>query len=199
MKCNSRYARSILLVLLAASAKSSSAASHDDAVMQADHSLIAALSSSDSKSAAKLLDADFSWTDEQGQTRDKQATLNEFGAFATENKTDSVDSHFCGQFGFVYGTHHGARFVRIWVKHQKGWQLFVNVDTPLPDEPRPGTSSREAQGSGADCDNHCRALPFKPLTSERKILAGWQKFKVDERLFDADIQGVKITGYFNLG
>jgi len=191
-----RLALSILLVL-AASAKPSSAAPHEDAVMQADHSLIAALGSSDSKSAAKLLDSDFAWTDEQGQTRDKRATLNEFEAFADENKTDSVDAHFCGQFGFVYGTHHGARFVRIWVKREKGWQLFVNVDTPVAAKPQPTTSSREVQGSGADCDSRCRTLPFKPIAPDKKIVAGWPQSKAFHPHSDAGNWATQIAERFD--
>lgn len=176
MKSNLRCAVSILLVLLAVYARSTYAA-HDDAVMQADRSLIAALKSSDSKSTARLLDADFAWTDEEGRTRDKQATLQEFKAFIAENKNDSVDSHFCGQFGFVYGAHHGARFVRIWVKHEKGWQLFMNVDTPVSAEPQPAASRRESQRTDAECDSRCRILAerlkFKIVESDSLDKGRW--------------------------
>jgi hypothetical protein len=168
MKENWRYALSVLLFLLAAHARSSFAAPHDDAVMQADHSLIAALSSSDGKSAAKLLDAEFAWTDEQGRTRDKPSTLDDFAAFAAATRDDSVGSHFCGKLGFVYGTHHGARFVRIWVQRPKGWQLFVDLETPASAEPQSGSSSTENHNSAGDCDNHCRTLPFKPITAPAK-------------------------------
>lgn len=197
MKKDWRYALPVLLVILAVHAKPAFAAPHDDAVMQADHTLIAALNSSDSKSAAKLLDLDFAWTDERGRTRDKPKTLSDFDAFAAANKDDAVDSHFYGKLGFVYGTHHGARFVRIWVQRPKGWQLFVDLDTPMAAEPRPGTANRGNQSSAGDCDNPCRTLPFKPENpTDKEVLAEWQKAKVDEWHPNADDWATHIADEF---
>ena len=185
-----------LLVALTIPMTTFADASGQDFILQVDHSLAEALQKSDPKAVAGLLDADFAWTDAQGSTHDKAATLKDLSKFAVDNTRDSGKSYFYGELGLVYGTHHDDRFVRVWVKRPGGWRLFVDLDTPTAREPRPEGAARR-NGSNADCDNPCRTLPFKPTTAaDKAVLAEWQKTKVDEWHPNADDWATHIADEF---
>src|ERR1700686_1654769 len=102
------------------------------AVLQADHSLVAALGKADKSATGKLLDADFVWTDADGKSLKKAEVLSNLPAYAADNQGDeNVQTHFYGEVETVLGAHHDARFLRIWVKRPAGWREFVELDTPI--------------------------------------------------------------------
>jgi hypothetical protein len=188
-----------LSCLLISSGFRANAGSDDQAAIQVDFSLTDALRKADVKSASTLLDANFAWTDAEGNSRNKNATLKAISAFATDNRDDeSVKSYFYGQLGLVYGAHHDGRFVRIWVNRPKGWQLFVDLDTPNAPDARPAALATTTNGGSAgDCDNPCTTLPYKPTTAvDKAVLAEWQKAKVDEWHPDADDWPIHIADEF---
>lgn len=152
----------------------------EQAVLQADKSLLSALGKADKAAASKLLDADFVWTDVDGKSLKKAEVLAALPAFATDNQGDTdVQSHFYGQVETVFGVHHNARFLRIWVKRPAGWREFVELDTTIA--PKGGTASVVAAAGQGDCENPCRTVPYKPKTAmDKAILASWQKTKVEE-------------------
>ena len=69
-----------------------SARSEDQSVIQAERSLAGALKDPEGTSAAELLDSDLAWTDAEGQTRDKAATVKNLSKFAADNWGDSGKS-----------------------------------------------------------------------------------------------------------
>ena len=175
----------VLAALAAVSPAFSSAApsaDNDSVVLRSDRSLSRALAKPDKAAVGALLDSMFAWTDSDGKTRTKSETLQDLAAFSSDNAADAdVKSHFYGQLAFVYGIHHDARFVRIWVLRPAGWRMFVDLDTPVPSEHRPAALPRANDGATGDCDNPCRTLPYKPMTAaDKAVLAEWQKTKVDE-------------------
>jgi len=158
-------------------------AAADDAeqgALQADHSLLYALGKADKTATGKLLDADFVWTDTDGKSLKKAEVLDSLPSFATDNQGDeNVQTHFYGQVETVLGTHHNARFLRIWVKRPAGWREFVELDTPISTMTAP--ASVEAAAGQGDCENPCRTVPYKPTTAmDKAILADWQKTKMEE-------------------
>jgi len=159
-------------------------AAADDAgqeAVQADHALLSALGKSDKAAVGKLLDADFVWTDGDGKSMKKAEVLDGLSAYATDNQgEDEVQTHFYAQLETVLGSHHGARFVRVWVKRPAGWREFLELDTPISAQggQRGGIETGAGQG---DCDNPCRTLPYTPKTAmDKAIVADWQKTKVEE-------------------
>lgn len=159
-------------------------AAADDAgqeAVQADHSLFSALGKSDKAAVGKLLDADFVWTDGEGKSMKKAEVLDGLAAYATDNQgEDDVQTHFYTQLETVLGSHHGARFLRVWVKRPAGWREFLELDTPISTQggQRGGIETNAGQG---DCDNPCRTLPYTPKTAmDKAIVADWQRTKVEE-------------------
>ncbi len=168
-------------LLAAASAGRTAAASEEEqGALQADHSLASALGKADKSATGKLLDGDFVWTDADGKSLKKAEVLGDLLAYAADNQGDeNVQTHFYGQVETVLGAHHGARFLRIWVKRPAGWREFVELDTPISTRTAPATI--EATAGRGDCENPCRTVPYKPTTAmDKAILADWQKTKVEE-------------------
>lgn len=174
------------------------AGSNEEAVLRADRELTQALRTANIKAASELLDSDFAWTDVEGKTRDKSATLEDLSSFAEDNKEDSVKSYSYEKLGLIYGTHHDVRFVRVWIKRPKVWGLFVDLDTPTASEQRSAAPAPRANaGATGDCDNPCRSLPYKPVTpADKAVLAEWQKTKVDEWHPNADDWATHIADEF---
>lgn len=170
----------------------------EQAALQADHSLASALEKSDKNAAGKLLDADFVWTDGDGKSMKKAEVLSDLHTFAADNKGDEKDvqTHFYGQVATVLGEHHGARFLRVWVKRPAGWKEFLELDTPML-AGGGGRGTIEAGAGESDCENPCRTVPYKPTTAmDRAILADWQKTKMEEWHPDATDWPMHIADEF---
>jgi hypothetical protein len=191
-------------ILFSAPAVASPAGDNDAAVVQADHSLSAAIAKGDKTAVGGLLDAGFEWTDGEGNTRNKAETLQNLPALATASQGDTdVKTLSYSQLAIVYGTHHNDRLVRIWVKRPEGWRAFVDMDTPMPPEGRGGGGGGEGGGNAAnrnaDCDNPCKTVPYKPKTeNEKAALTEWQKTKVDEWKAYGDDWGTHVADEFQI-
>ena len=164
------------------------AAGTDDAgqaAVHADQSLLEALGKSDKAAAGKLLDANFAWTGVDGKTHRQADVVANLKSYAEDNQGETaVQAHFYGGVETVTGEHHGARFLRVWVKRPAGWREFLEIDTQMPSIAETFGGQR-SPGVG-DCENPCRSVPYTPATAmDKAILADWQKTKMEEWKPDA--------------
>jgi uncharacterized protein DUF4440 len=168
------------------------AADDKDIAAEFDRAFIEILSKGDKAAAGALLDADFTWTDAFGVTRNKSEALQDLVKEANES---DVETHFYGRVFTVRGAHDKQRFLRIWVKRGDDWRAFVLLETPVA--PRSGTASVEAAAGQGDCDNPCRTVPYVPRTAmDKAILAAWQQTKMIEWKPDADAWARYIADEF---
>ena len=169
-----------------------SAADDRDIAAEFDRALLDTLANGDKAAAGALLDADFTWTDAFGVTRNKTEALQNLAKEADE--TD-VQTHFYDGVFTVRGAHDKLRFLRIWVKRGDDWHAFVLLETPVA--PRSGAASVEAAAGQGDCDNPCRTVPYVPQTAmDKAILAAWQQTKMIEWKPDADAWARYIADEF---
>jgi hypothetical protein len=161
------------------------AADNEQAVLRADQSLSAALDKKHKDAIGGLLDAKFTFTDTDGKIHSKPDVLHDPSGLAKMNGDETdVQRHFYGTVETVLGSHHGARFLRIWVKRPSGWKAFVSLDTVVT--PAARATVELAAGNGT-CDNPCQHVPYTPVTKmDKEILATWQKTKMEEWHYDAD-------------
>ncbi len=172
------------------------AASGDAEAMQADHNLQLALKNKDATAAGALLDKDFTWTNDAGQTRKSAQFLREAAAGDADRNSDYRDlkSRDYGQLAIVTGT--GVRqgstatfFARIWVKRPAGWLLLTHQDTPIVAKDSPTPKAPAAGKAGPDstnCENPCRTLPYKPKTAQQaEVVRAYQDVETAVTSHDA--------------
>jgi hypothetical protein len=174
-----------VLVAMLSTAAPATAGDNEQAALQADHALSQALGKSDKAAVGELLDGKFQFTDTDGKIHGKPDVLSDLSGLAAMNGDESaVETHFYGTVETVLGAHHGARFLRIWVKRPSGWKAFVALDTVVT--PAPRASVEVAAGTG-DCENPCKTVPYTPTTTmDKEILGAWQKTKLEELHYDVD-------------
>lgn len=157
----------------------------DAAALQADNSLQIGLRKKDTKGLSALLDQQFSWTTETGQTLTSAQFLKEAAAGTAVGDTEYTDvkARDYGQLAIVTGIgkrtgHEGSFFARIWVKRPAGWLLLTHQDTPILAKGSPSQQAApggKGAASATDCENPCRSVPFTPKTAEQKeVLKAYQ-------------------------
>jgi Domain of unknown function (DUF4440) len=149
----------------------------DASALQADTALQLALRKKDAKAAGALLDQQFSWTNDAGQTLTSAQFLKDAAAGTVVGDTEynNVKAGDYGQLVVVTGIgkrtgHEGTVFARVWVKRPAGWLLLTHQDTPILAKGSPSQPTAEAKSGSAECENPCRTLPYTPKTAEQKEL-----------------------------
>ncbi len=150
----------------------------DAAALQADTSLQIGLKKKDAKAVGALLDQQFTWTNESGQTMTSAQFLRDAAAGTAVGDTEytNLKAGDYGQLAVVTGIgkrtgHAGAFFARIWVKRPAGWLLLTHQDTPILEKGAPSQQAAPAgkgPATASACENPCRTLPYTPKTAEQK-------------------------------
>lgn len=168
----------------------------DAAALQADSALQQALRRNDAKAVAALLDRQFTWTNEAGQTRKRAQFLQDSAAGTAVGDTvySGLKARDYGQLAIVTGIgKHAGRantfFARIWVKRPAGWLLLTHQDTAIlakdsPSQPMPAAGKSETVAP--DCENPCRTLPYKPKTDgQKEVVKAYQAVETAVTSHDA--------------
>jgi ketosteroid isomerase-like protein len=163
----------------------------------ADRTLIQAIAASDRLAAARLLDPEFTWIDRDGRSRTKSDLLN-WIVLLSAGPDANITLRNYGRVALLTGTHRltpdnaPALFVRVWVRQTSGWHLLLYQETAPADSSAPSVSSpKDARyrisrdPAPPPCDNPCRSLPYKPLSSDAQEIVA--SFMAGEKaVFDGD-------------
>src|SRR5216683_1628430 len=129
----------------------------DAGALQSDTALQLALRKKDAKAAGALLDQQFSWTNDAGQTLTSAQFLKDAAAGAAVGDTEynNVKAGDYGQLAVVTGIgkrtgHEGTVFARIWVKRPAGWLLLTHQDTPILAKGSPSQPTADAKSSATN-------------------------------------------------
>jgi hypothetical protein len=158
-----------------------------------DHTLIQDIDTNDGLAPARLLDAEFTWIDRDGRSRSKSDVVNRIGLLSAGTDTNLTLQTY-GRVALVTGTHRltpdnaPAFFARVWIRQASGWRLLLYQETAAPEssvrDARYAVSQRDLSGR---CENPCRSLPYKPLTSEaQEIVASFMEGQ--KAVFDGDAE-----------
>jgi hypothetical protein len=152
----------------------------EQAALAAHRAFLVALEKGDARTVSGMLDRHFVWVDAQGKTRARREALKQLGMLAAVSAGDAeVETHFYGRMLTVRGTHHDARFIRVFVKRRHAWKPILLMDTPIA--PAGELASVERSAGEGDCDNPCRSLPYVAKTqTEKDIVSAWQQTKLAE-------------------
>src|SRR5580700_4448343 len=187
----------ILFVALLAviSNKPVSAANEDQEVLQTDHDFVQAAAKGDKATVAKLLDADFTWTDADGRSRERTQVLGSIPPPALGNEAGAeVSQRTYGQVSAVMSGRDKIHVLRIWVKRSAGWRLLVYHEVAL------GRQTSGPTGSEVkDCENPCKTLPYKPRNeAEQAVVASWQALETGVTNHDAAAWSPHIADEFTM-
>jgi len=165
MRTVTAYYIVISCVLLAAPGKPGSA------MLQADHAFVQALATADKPALAKLLDADFTWTDFQGKTRAKAEVLQSLPSRARQQA--ELKQYTYGEIGDIQENVGRSHFLRVWVKRPTGWKAIVYQEVLSLDAPPSFTP-----GTGKNCENPCKMIPYQPKNAtERQVVVAYSKLE----------------------
>ena len=179
----------------------------DATALQADNALQLALRKKDGKAVSALLDQQFSWTNEAGQTKTSAQFLKDAAAGSAVGDTEYTDvkGRDYGQLAIVTGVgkrtgRAGTFFARIWVKRPAGWLLLTHQDTAILVKTSPPPKAPAAEKSAEvapDCENPCRTLPYEPKTaSQKEIVKAYQAVETAVTSHDAKTWAYHVADEF---
>ncbi len=139
-------------------------------VLAVNRALVSALAKSDKAAAGKLFDADFMWTNSDGETIARATVLQSLPKppLGDESAAQSSERTY-GQVGAVQVASGKVHILRIWVKRPAGWRLldYHEVTQRTGAAPPPGPTTN-------DCENPCKGVPYTAKNdAEKGILTSW--------------------------
>jgi hypothetical protein len=183
------------------------AAGGGSAVLKTDQALRLALKKKDAKTVGALLDQEFTWTNEAGQTRKSAQFLQDSAAGAADSGTEytSLKAREYGQLVIVTGMgtrqgHADVFFARVWVKRPAGWLLLTHQSTAVIAS---GASSQQAPAAGngamddSNCENPCRTVPYTPKTTvQGEVVKAYQAVETAVTAHDAPTWAYHVADEF---
>lgn len=169
------------------------AEAEEASALQADREFVQAVAKGDSAAVAKLLDADFTWTNADGKTFSRDEVLN---SLPTPALGDEAGAHQVrqtrSQVEAVMVDRDKIHVLRLWVKRGSAWRLLVYHEVAL------GHQEPRSAGSGVtDCENPCKTIPYKPKNeAEQAIIASWQALETGVTNHDAAAWAPHIADEF---
>ncbi len=140
----------------------------------ADRAFVEAVAKSDSSALAKLLDADFTWTDFEGKSLARTQVLKAIPRPAiTDEKFADVKRYTYGDLGDVQADLGRTHVLRVWAKRGGAWKAIAYQEVQSLE-----TAPTFAPGAGKDCENPCKGIPFTPANdTERAVAAAYSKLE----------------------
>jgi hypothetical protein len=173
--------------------RAAGASEGDAAILQTDSEFVKALNTAEASALGRLLDADFTWTDSQGNTVSRANFLHaipkpDLGDEAGADRTQRT----YGEVAAVSSSQGKTHVLRLWVHRSGGWRLLVSHAVTQLEQPS------SSSGSGVNtCENPCKEVPFKPANgSEGAIIASWQALETGVTAHDSAAWAPHIADEF---
>jgi hypothetical protein len=164
----------------------------DQELQRDDVALMQAIAANDAVAASSLLAPEFAWIDRDGRSRRKSELMGRLILLEAGPDTSVTVEHY-GRLAIVTGRHRlspddaTAFFVRVWIDQPSGWRLFLYQETAPTDFSATDTRYSLPHGEWRICENPCRELPFKALSSDaQEIVASFMAG--EQAVFDSDTQ-----------
>jgi hypothetical protein len=169
-----------------ASLSTKRAAAADDAIVQADHTVVAALEKGDKAAANKLLDADFTWIDADGILWAKDDAFRAGLKPLVPSAHDDVKiiEHKYGKVVWIQESQGKNYVAHFWVQRPEGWRLLHSTEIAVRErdfEPYKATYD-------IPCVNPCKGVPYKPLSAgEKAALDEWQEQESGQEMWEKHV------------
>jgi hypothetical protein len=159
----------VVCIGMAASPSRSVAATDDtQAVLQADRALEHALEKGDPAVVARMIDANFTWTDSTGKTSTRAQVLQNVESgkapkIAVSSDNPQIAGYTYGRVSVIEASSRRLHSLRVWVKRPSGWVALIYQEVQALDAPPTVTP-----GPGKDCVNPCKSVPYQPKNATEK-------------------------------
>ena len=186
----------IVTALAGALGATTAFATIDPAADAADKAFIEAAQKSDAAALGKLLDANFVWISANGKSLTGAEMLKAppKPAIADESSADLTRFTYGSTVEVVEVNSDKMHELRILVKRPEGWRMMVYQEVRSLDAPLPVTP-----GTGANCENPCKSIPFTPQDSTQKAVAqAYTELEASAVAQNADVWSAH-TGYEFIG
>ena len=166
----------------------------DPALNAADTTFSQALASTDISGTLNALDSEFTWTDADGRTLNRDQVAKKIPTPAIADESGAQVRRFAyGKVGVVQVDRDRMHELRVWVHRPAGWRLLIHQETKSLDAP-PTTPTL---GTGKDCENPCRTVPYEAKSdSERAVIAAFQALETATHAGDAVNWGNHVADEF---
>lgn len=165
----------------------------ETAVAAADHAFVQAAAKKDSEEVAKLLDADFTWTNAEGKTITRADVVRSVPTSPMEDESAATIEHRdYGQVVAILSAREKIHVLRVWVKRGTNWRLLVYHEVSQAE------TAQSSSGTGvAECQNPCKTVPFNPKNeSEQAVIASWQALETGVTNHDASAWSPHVDDSF---
>jgi len=141
---------------------------------EADRAFLQAITQADKPALSKLLDADFTWTNSDGQTLTRAQVLQNPPKPAIPNESDAeLKTYTYGALGDVQANLDRAHVLRVWAKRAGVWKVIVYQEVQSLEAP-----PSFAPSAAADCENPCKSVPYQPRNeTEQQVVAAYSKLE----------------------
>jgi len=162
-------------------------------MLEADHSFVQAVANADKIALDKLLDADFTWTDQEGLTQTKVQVLRTVPKPALTNQSDvELKTYTYGEIGDVQANLGKTHALRVWVKRPRGWKTLVYQEVQSLDAPAAFTPS-----AGKDCQNPCQNVPYLPNNeTEAQVVRAYSKLETAAMAHNSPVFATLVADEF---
>ena len=153
-----------------------------DAALQTDHAFVQAAATRDSGAVAKFLDADFMWTNAEGNTLARADVVASVPAPVMGDESGAkTEQRDYGQIFAIMSEKEKNHVLRVWAKRGANWRLLVYHEVAQAQEAAP------SKGTGVkDCENPCKTVPYEPKNeAEHGVIASWQALETGVTNHDA--------------
>src|SRR5579864_3859228 len=124
------------VLLIPVAQRNTIAAEGDAAVMQADRAFVQAAAKGDEAAIGKLVDAEFTWTDVEGKTLEREEVLRSVPKDSLGDESGvEVSERTYGQVGAVNVGRGKIHVLRMWVQRPGGWRLLAYHEVKQLDQP----------------------------------------------------------------
>ncbi len=165
----------------------------DRQMLEADRAFVQAIAKSDKAALAKLLDADFTWTDFGGKTLTRaQALQAPLRPAIADEKAAEVKQYSYGELGDVQANAGRAHALRVWARRIGGWKAIAYQEVMSLEAP-----PSFAPGAGKDCENPCKSIAYTPRNEqEREVATAYSRLETAAMAHDSPVFATLVGDEF---
>jgi Domain of unknown function (DUF4440) len=143
-------------------------------MLQADRAFVQAVAQSNKPAIEKLLDADFTWANSDGQTLTRSQVLENPPKPAISNESAAdMKTYTYGALGDVQINLDRSHVLRVWARRAGVWKAIVYQEVQSLDAP-----PSFAPSAAADCENPCKSVPYQPKNEiEQQVITAYSKLE----------------------